>query len=71
MLIVAPDLIGKILVSPDDCIPESYTITEVEAYRGEEDEASHARFGKTARNSIMYDREVWYMSTSFMVCTGC
>ncbi len=29
-------------------------LSEVEAYRGEEDQASHARFGKTARNSIMY-----------------
>ncbi len=56
MLIVAPDLLGKNLVISRDCIPESYKITEVEAYRGEEDQASHARFGKTARNSIMYDQ---------------
>jgi DNA-3-methyladenine glycosylase len=34
----------------------AYSIIEVEAYRGEEDEASHARFGKTSRNRIMYAR---------------
>ena len=56
VLIVAPDLLGKNLVISRACIRESYIITEVEAYRGEEDQASHARFGKTARNSIMYDQ---------------
>jgi DNA-3-methyladenine glycosylase len=54
VLIVAPDLPGKNLVISRAGIPESYKITEVEAYRGEEDQASHARFGKTTRNSIMY-----------------
>src|SRR3954447_25197613 len=29
-------------------------IVEVEAYIGEEDLASHARFGRTARNEVMY-----------------
>ena len=29
-------------------------IVEVEAYIGEEDRASHARFGRTARNEVMY-----------------
>ena len=29
-------------------------IVEVEAYIGEDDLASHARFGKTARNAVMY-----------------
>ena len=29
-------------------------ITEVEAYIGQEDRASHARFGRTARNAPMY-----------------
>jgi DNA-3-methyladenine glycosylase len=51
---VAPDLLGKNLVIPREGIFETYKITEVEAYRGEEDQASHARFGKTTRNSIMY-----------------
>jgi DNA-3-methyladenine glycosylase len=54
VLTVAPDLLGKSLVIARDGVPESYTITETEAYLGEEDRASHARFGKTARNRIMY-----------------
>jgi DNA-3-methyladenine glycosylase len=54
VLIVAPDLLGKNLVITRAGIKESYKICEVEAYRGEDDQASHARFGKTARNSIMY-----------------
>jgi len=29
-------------------------IVEVEAYIGEEDRASHARFGRTGRNAVMY-----------------
>jgi DNA-3-methyladenine glycosylase len=29
-------------------------IVEVEAYIGEDDRASHARFGRTGRNSVMY-----------------
>ena len=29
-------------------------ITEVESYVGENDKASHARFGKTMRNTVMY-----------------
>jgi DNA-3-methyladenine glycosylase len=54
VLTVAPGLLGKNLVIVRSGIAESYTISEVEAYHGEEDLASHARFGKTARNSIMY-----------------
>ena len=56
VLSVAPDLPGKNLVILQAGIPESYIIIEVEAYRGEEDQASHARFGKTTRNSIMYEQ---------------
>ena len=29
-------------------------IVEVEAYIGEDDQASHARFGRTARNAVMF-----------------
>jgi DNA-3-methyladenine glycosylase len=54
VLIVAPDLLGKHLVLSNGGIPASYQITEVEAYHGEEDQASHARFGITDRNRIMY-----------------
>ena len=54
VLQVAPELIGKTLVRKKKDSLAYYNITEVEAYRGIEDEASHARFGKTSRNHIMY-----------------
>ena len=56
VLTVAPELLGKTLVRNHGDSLKRYTIVEVEAYRGEEDEASHARFGRTSRNSIMYAR---------------
>jgi DNA-3-methyladenine glycosylase len=55
VLWVAPELMGKILVVHSGIKPLYFSITEVEAYCGEEDLASHARFGKTSRNSIMYE----------------
>lgn len=55
-LLVAPDLVGKVLIRKDKENISSHTITEVEAYMGIEDQASHARFGKTARNAIMFDQ---------------
>lgn len=55
VLEVAPQLLGKNLcVSKNTGIIKKYTITEVEAYRGEEDLACHASKGRTNRNSIMY-----------------
>jgi DNA-3-methyladenine glycosylase len=56
VLMVAPDLIGKVLCRKHKKGLLSLTITEVEAYRGIEDQASHARFGKTARNAVMFDK---------------
>jgi DNA-3-methyladenine glycosylase len=75
VLEVAPELVGKMLVSRQfnnspgltGVKPPSLTlregnseeramITEVEAYRGEEDLASHARFGRTKRNAVMYEQ---------------
>ena len=47
-------MLCKNLVISNAGITKSFKIIEVEAYRGEDDQASHARFGKTARNSIMY-----------------
>ncbi|MDR2380096.1 MAG: DNA-3-methyladenine glycosylase, partial [Bifidobacteriaceae bacterium] len=46
MLEVAPDLLGKLLCRrlPDGTVL-AQMITEVEAYRGTEDSASHARAG--------------------------
>jgi DNA-3-methyladenine glycosylase len=49
---VAQDLLGQVLVFG------SYQgiITETEAYRGEDDEASHAFRGMTPRSSIMFSQ---------------
>ena len=55
VLDVAPELLGKYLVrKSDDNNIRKYLITEVEAYRGEEDLASHASKGRTPRTEMMY-----------------
>lgn len=55
VLEVAPDLIGKYLVRRyDDGKIQKFLITEVEAYRGEQDLACHASKGRTPRTEIMY-----------------
>ena len=53
-LIVARDLIGKLLVRTMDNYRVSGIIYETEAYDGEKDLACHARSGKTNRNAVMY-----------------
>lgn len=56
VLEVTPNLIGKLLVRRlNDGKILKYRITETEAYKGEEDKACHARFGKTNRNFILYE----------------
>ena len=60
-LIVARELLGKILVRRVGEQKISVMITETEAYIGEKDLASHARFGRTKRNAVMYGPAgVWY-----------
>ena len=55
VLEVAPQLIGKTLVvRTDENTFSRFQITEVEAYRGEEDKACHASKGRTARTEVMY-----------------
>lgn len=55
VLEVAPGLLGKILVRKfDDGHTERFIISEVEAYRGEEDLACHASKGRTPRTEVMY-----------------
>jgi len=54
VLVVAPELIGKLLVKNDGINTKSFMITEVEAYKGIEDLACHASKGRTARTEIMF-----------------
>jgi DNA-3-methyladenine glycosylase len=55
VLEVAPELLGKILVRRfDNGTLFRSQITEVEAYRGEEDKACHASKGRTSRTEIMF-----------------
>lgn len=55
---VCKDLLGKFLVIND----KRYIITEVEAYDGQDDEACHARHGKTDRNAPMFGHPgCWYV----------
>lgn len=55
VLEVAPDLLGKTIYRklPDQSLIH-FTITDVEAYRGEEDLACHASKGRTKRTEVMY-----------------
>lgn len=54
---VAESLLGKKLVREfEDGERFEDLVVEVEAYGGEEDMASHARFGKTERSEVMYDK---------------
>ena len=53
-LTVARELLGQRLVRVLDGKRTSGRIVEVEAYIGEDDQASHARPGRTRRNAPMY-----------------
>jgi DNA-3-methyladenine glycosylase len=53
-LIVAPDLLGKVLVHRTSAGITSGIIVEVEAYVGESDPACHAAPGPTRRNAPLY-----------------
>ena len=56
VLELAPDLLGTEIVINDKGTSQRFTITEVEAYRGEEDLACHASKGRTNRTEIMYNK---------------
>ena len=53
-LVVARDLIGKVLVCRSRGGTAAGAIVEVEAYVGEADAACHASAGRTARNAPLY-----------------
>jgi len=53
-VVVAKDLLGKMLVSTVGNVVVSGTITETEAYGAENDPASHAFRGITERNKAMF-----------------
>lgn len=54
VLEVAPDLLGRVVVRTTPDGPIVLRITEVEAYDGGNDPASHAYRGPTARNGVMF-----------------
>lgn len=54
VLEVAPDLLGRTLVRRTDDGPVALRLTEVEAYAGPLDPASHAYRGRTDRNAVMF-----------------
>lgn len=59
---VAQELLGKFLCRKLGGRTAKYIITEVEAYDGPHDKASHAYKGKTARNAPMFGSAgVWYV----------
>ncbi len=51
---VAAELNGKFLVRERDGAQEAPMLTEVEAYDGFDDKASHAFRGRTPRNAVMF-----------------
>jgi DNA-3-methyladenine glycosylase len=51
---VAPDLLGYVLEHETVAGLVAVELTEVEAYAGQADPASHAYRGKTARNAVMF-----------------
>lgn len=59
---VAENLLGKFLIRKYRGKEISLMITEVEAYDGFNDKASHASKGKTERNKIMFEKAgKWYV----------
>ena len=51
---VAPDLLGCVITHETAAGVVAVALSEVEAYAGEADPASHAFRGRTARNAVMY-----------------
>ena len=61
-LVVAKDLLGKYLVRRFNGEINRFIVTEVEAYDGFKDKASHASRGMTKRNAPMFGKAgYWYV----------
>ena len=59
---LAKSLLGKALVLGQGASRSAHIITEVEAYDGPDDKASHASRGRTPRNAVMFGPgAVWYV----------
>lgn len=56
LLVVAKELLGKVIVKKTDGILLSGRIVEVEAYDGKTDKAAHTYIGKTKRNEVMFSK---------------
>ena len=62
VLLIAKELLGKVLVTKWNGIVTSGRIVEVEAYNGIIDKAAHSFNGRrTARNEVMYAEGEWPM----------
>lgn len=55
-LVVAEELVGKIVVHRTEEGEKRLRITETEAYCGESDTACHAHRGRTPRNRVLYEK---------------
>ena len=55
-VILAPQLLGKLLCRRTEQGILKYRIMETECYYGEEDTACHASKGKTQRTKVLYEK---------------
>ena len=70
---VGPDLLGCVLAHETGAGTVKVAVTEVEAYAGESDPASHAFKGETPRNSVMFGKagHVYvYLSYGLHICAN-
>jgi DNA-3-methyladenine glycosylase len=71
LLVVAKELLGKVIIKNNDKEMLSGRIVEVEAYDGNTDKAAHSYTGKTKRNKVMFNEGGYlyvYMSYGIHYC---